>query len=63
VSIPGRGELPAAYAFRTREGGVGVLHILGFTGRRATGVRIRYKIAHPGPDGQAVTWTPASAVE
>jgi hypothetical protein len=45
------GELPATCFFRTREGGTGILQIVGFT-EEPKGVRIRYKLlreAVPGP--------------
>ena len=41
--MTGRGELPATYAFKTREGGMGILQIVGFTGK-PKGVKIRYKM-------------------
>jgi len=46
VFLRGEGELPQTYVFKTREGGFGVLQILGFT-EDPKGVKIRYKLARP----------------
>ncbi len=43
------GDLPATYAFKTREGGMGILQIVGFT-EDPPGVKIRYKMVQ-GADG------------
>jgi hypothetical protein len=43
VEMSGKGELPATYLFKTREGGMGVLQIVGFT-NNPSGVKIRYKL-------------------
>ncbi len=43
--IAGIGPLPATYAFRTREGSVGILQILGVT-EEARGVKLRYRMVH-----------------
>ena len=40
--------LPATYLFRTREGGMGILQIVGFT-EDAPGVKIRYKMLQGAP--------------
>jgi hypothetical protein len=40
-----KGDLPTTYFFKTREGGIGVLQIVGFTEREPRGVKIRYKMA------------------
>ena len=40
----GKGALPATYFFKTRDGGMGVLQILGFTVGDPRGVKIRYKM-------------------
>jgi len=50
ANISGKGELPATYVFKTREGGMGVLQILGFT-ENPNGVKIRYKMIQK-PDVQ-----------
>jgi tRNA A-37 threonylcarbamoyl transferase component Bud32 len=43
--ISGKGKLPATYVFKTREGGTGLLQILGFIDTpQPSGVRIRYKL-------------------
>jgi hypothetical protein len=42
--MSGKGELPATYLFKTREGGAGVLQIVGFTDK-PWAVKIRYKLA------------------
>jgi len=39
-----KGDLPATYWFKTGEGNMGVLQILGFTVGEPRGVRIRYKM-------------------
>ena len=41
--LSGKGKLPATYVFKTREGGMGLLQILGFTDQ-PSGVRIRYRL-------------------
>ncbi len=41
--MTGKGELPATYIFKTREGGIGILQITGFTDE-PRGVNIRYKM-------------------
>jgi len=43
VVMQGTGALPATYLFRTREGGRGILQIIGFTDNPG-GVKIRYKL-------------------
>jgi len=45
----GRGELPATYLFKTREGGIGVLQILAVREEAPRGVRIRYKMVAGSP--------------
>jgi serine/threonine protein kinase/Flp pilus assembly protein TadD len=44
AQMSGKGELPATYLFKTREGGLGVLQIVGFSENPA-GVKFRYKLA------------------
>ncbi len=39
----GKGALPATYLFKTREGGIGVLQIVGFV-EKPSAVKIRYKL-------------------
>jgi len=46
VFVSGKGELPATYLFRTRERGMGILQITGFT-EEPKGVKIRYKMVQP----------------
>jgi hypothetical protein len=41
--MSGRGELPVTFAFKTRQGGMGLLQITGFT-ENPRGVKIRYKL-------------------
>jgi multidrug efflux pump subunit AcrA (membrane-fusion protein)/predicted Ser/Thr protein kinase len=41
--MSGKGELPATYLLETREGGQGIMQILGFTDQ-PRGIRIRYKL-------------------
>ena len=43
VTMSGKGELPATYLFTTREGGMGVLQIVGFVDK-PWAVKIRYKL-------------------
>nr|MBA2670210.1 hypothetical protein [Gemmatimonadota bacterium] len=40
-----RGELPVTYAFKTREGGIGILQIVGFEEGEPGGVKVRYRMA------------------
>ncbi len=50
-AMPGAGSLPATFLFKTREGGIGILQILGLN-FNPHGVRIRYKLlqtARPTP--------------
>ncbi len=50
----GKGELPITYQFKTREGGIGILQIIGFSDS-PKGVKIRYKMVQqtlPKPTGQ-----------
>ena len=49
--ISGKGELPATYFFKTREGGMGVLQIVGFTDKPKA-VKIRYKLVQGKPQGE-----------
>jgi hypothetical protein len=44
AEMSGKGELPATYYFKTREGGMGVLQIIGFITDIPKGVKIRYKL-------------------
>jgi len=53
--MTGADELPATYAFKTREGGMGVLQIVGFT-EDPPGVKIRYKMV------QTITETAGQAI-
>ena len=46
VFLTGKGELPVTYIFKTREGGMGILQIVGFT-EDPKGVKIRYKMVQP----------------
>ena len=41
--MPGKGPLPVTYMFRTREGGLGILQIVGFA-EDPKGVKIRYRM-------------------
>jgi beta-lactamase regulating signal transducer with metallopeptidase domain len=41
--MTGKGQLPATYIFKTREGGIGVLQITGFN-ENPKGINIRYKM-------------------
>jgi beta-lactamase regulating signal transducer with metallopeptidase domain len=44
-----QGQLPATYIFKTHEGGIGILQILGFKEDPSGGVKIRYKmVQNPG---------------
>ena len=43
AEMPGKGRLPVTYLFKTREGSVGLLQIVGFTDD-PPGVKIRYKL-------------------
>jgi len=43
VAIPGKDQLPATFVFKTREDGIGLLQITGFTDN-PPGVNIRYKL-------------------
>ena len=45
--MSGRGELPVTFAFKTRQGGRGLLQITGFTDN-PRGVKLRYKLARNG---------------
>ena len=63
AAMPMLKDPPTTYWFKTREGGIGVLQIVGqtakHTGRGPRGIRIRYKMLRrpsPGP-----TTRPASA--
>jgi len=47
ATISGRGELPATFAFKTREGGQGLLQLTGFS-ENPRGVKIRYKLVQVG---------------
>ena len=51
AEMPGKGPLPVTYQFKTREGGMGLLQIVGFS-ENPLGVKIRYKLVQ--------TQTPAS---
>ncbi len=51
-TMRGTGGLPATFLFKTREGGMGILQIVGFT-ENPKGVKIRYKMLQK--DGQART--------
>jgi len=44
VTMSGKGELPATYAVKTREGAQGLLQIVGFSTNNPPEVRIRYKL-------------------
>jgi len=48
VFMIGKGELPVTYLFKTREGGIGILQITGFTDE-PKGVKIHYKMAKKEP--------------
>jgi hypothetical protein len=52
--------LPATFLFKTREGGVGVLQITGFTDN-PPGVKIRYKLVQPAVSGSSAAKPKASA--
>ncbi len=45
VYMTGKGDLPATYLFRTREGGIGILQITGCIDEEPRGVKIRYRMA------------------
>jgi tRNA A-37 threonylcarbamoyl transferase component Bud32 len=51
-------NFPATYAFQTREGGMGILQITGFTAN-PRGVKLRYKLVQNG--GEQKTAAPAAA--
>lgn len=58
IHISGKGELPATYLFATREGGMGLLQIVGFVSE-PRGVKIRYKMVqsaqHEDPQPKATS--------
>jgi biopolymer transport protein ExbD len=56
TAMSGKGELPATYVFRTREGGKGLLQIIGFA-ENPPGVRIRYKLVQTRPAGDNASST------
>ncbi len=47
--ISGMGDLPITYLFKTREGGMGILQITGFT-ENPRGVKLRYKLVQKNPE-------------
>jgi beta-lactamase regulating signal transducer with metallopeptidase domain len=44
VYLSAKGELPATWTFKTREGGRGIVQILGFEDEEPRGVKIRYRM-------------------
>jgi hypothetical protein len=52
-------RLPRSYAFRTREGHVGVLQIVQFDDRQHRSLSIRYRIAGPGAAESGAGRSPA----
>jgi hypothetical protein len=44
VYLSAKGELPATWTFKTREGGLGIVQILGFEDEEPRGVKIRYRM-------------------
>ncbi len=65
VYISVKGDLPATYVFKTREGGMGILQIVGFTDfpDDPPGVKIRYKMVQAAaeepaekPEGEGAAW-------
>jgi len=61
VFLSARGGVPATWIFKTREGGIGILQIVGFT-EGPKGVRIRYKMLQGGAPARAETGVaPASS--
>ena len=46
AELPNRQAIPATFLFKTREGGRGVLQVVGFT-EDLRGMKLRYKLVHP----------------
>lgn len=44
VYLSAKGDLPSTWTFKTREGGLGVVQILGFEDEEPRGVKIRYRM-------------------
>jgi len=44
VYLSAKGELPATWTIKTREGGLGIVQILGFEDEEPRGVKIRYRM-------------------
>lgn len=44
VYLSAKGDLPATWTFKTREGGLGIVQILGFGDEEPRGVKIRYRM-------------------
>lgn len=44
VYLSAKGDLPATWTFKTREGGLGIVQILGFEDEEPRGVKIRYRM-------------------
>ncbi|MBL7646731.1 MAG: hypothetical protein JNK74_11130 [Candidatus Hydrogenedentes bacterium] len=50
VYLSAKGELPATWTFKTREGGLGIVQILGFDDEEPRGVKIRYRMLEKGSE-------------
>ncbi len=50
VYLSAKGELPATWTFKTREGGLGIVQILGFEDEEPRGVKIRYRMLGKGSE-------------
>lgn len=57
------GRLPVTYAFRTREGGLGILQIVEFVAQPSRALKIRYKITGPAAPEVPLAWTAAVALD
>ena len=62
AQLAGKGELPATYLFKTREGAIGVLQIVGFA-ENPKAVKIRYKLVRKPVPAAAVAFFDSSKVQ